>query len=130
MVWVCLPLVFQEAQRLVERQQLATQLLFEALGCGEQLGLHARSGLATVHKHRITRADPGQRGKQQSGNDDNDPAETANRLGLDRRAPAAIVPQLVALADNPLLWFGTPGCAVPGPRLIPFAGSRGKKPNG
>ena len=78
MVRIALPFVFQNAQRLVERQQLAAQLFLDRLALREDLGLHARARLAAMGADGVARADPGQRDKHQCGNDDGGPAEAAN----------------------------------------------------
>ena len=67
---VALPLVFQDAQRLVERQQLAAQLFLQRRRLGEDLGLHARAHLGAMCADGVTCADPGQGDQQQCGNDD------------------------------------------------------------
>ena len=75
MLRIALPLVFQDAQRLVERQQLAAQLFLERQRGREHLGLYARTRLAAMCANCVAHADPGQRDQHQRGDDNGSPAE-------------------------------------------------------
>ena len=100
---VALPLVFQYAQRLVDRQQLATQLFLEGDCVAEQLGPYPRPGFAAVFPDRVARAKPGQRHEQKCRDDDGGASEAAKGRALRRRLGAPLTRGILVLVYQPLL---------------------------
>ena len=79
---IALPFVFQDAQCLVERQQLTAQLLLECQRFAEHLRLNARLRLGAVCADGVTRTEPGQRDQHQRRDDDCSAANPANPVAL------------------------------------------------
>ncbi len=74
-----LPFVLQDPQRLVERQQLPVQALFEDNSPFQDFGLHARERFAAVRTDRITGSNPGQCDQGCRANNNAYPAHLAQR---------------------------------------------------
>ncbi len=100
---VALPLVFQYAQRLVDRQQLTTQLFLECHRIAEQLGAYARPRFAAVFPERVARAKPGERHKQECRDDHCGASEAAKCRALRRRLGAPLTRGILVLVYQPLL---------------------------